>query len=163
MGKPLISIIAAIGSNRELGKDNKLLWHIPDDLKRFKEITFRHPVIMGRTTFASLGSKPLPGRTNIIVTHDENYQVPNCLIAHSLEEAIRLANAKEKREIFIIGGGQIYHQAINFADKLYLTVVRGDFPADTFFPDYSKFKKIVFQKEESYKQHRYTFLELLPQ
>lgn len=161
MGKPLISIIAAISENRALGKNNKLLWHIPDDLKHFKEITSGHPVIMGRTTFESLGSKPLPGRTNIVVTRNKKYQMPNCLVAHSLEEAIDIGKNLDRQEIFIIGGGQIYREAIDMADKLYLTIVKGNYEADTFFPDYSRFQKIVFQKEESYKQHRYTFLELL--
>ena len=163
MGKPLISIIAAIGSNRELGKNNKLLWHIPDDLKRFKEITSGHPVIMGRTTFESLGNRPLPDRTNIIVTRDKNYQAKNCLITHSLDEAINVAQNYGKKEIFIIGGGKVYQQAINIADKLYLTIVRGQFEADTFFPDYSRFKKVIFQKKGKYQDYSYTFLKLVAQ
>jgi len=161
MNKPIISIIAAIGEHRELGKDNKLLWHIPEDFKRFKKITSGHPVIIGRKTFESIG-KPLPQRTNIIITHDENFQVEGCLIVHSLEEAIELAKTKDSKEIFIIGGGQIYKQAISIANKLYLTIVKGNFEADTFFPDYSRFKKIVSRKEARYHQYQYTFLELLP-
>ncbi|OGG26292.1 diacylglycerol kinase [Candidatus Gottesmanbacteria bacterium RIFCSPLOWO2_01_FULL_39_12b] len=169
MDKLTISIIAAIGSNRELGKDNKLLWHIPEDLKRFKELTLNHPVIMGRKTFESIGHV-LHGRTNIVVTRDKNYQMEGCLVAHSLEDAIKLAkgmpagaesgSAIVGKEIFIIGGGQIYQQAINIADKLYLTVVKGKYEADTFFPDYSRFKTIISQK--TYEDNRYdcTFLEL---
>ena len=162
MNKPIISIIAAIGSNRELGKDNKLLWHIPEDFARFKKITSGHPVIMGRTTYESIG-KPLSERTNIIVTHDRNYKAAGCVIAHSLEEAIEIAQAKSASvplEIFIIGGGQIYEQSIKYADKLYLTIVKGNYKADTFFPDYSEFKKVVYQKESSDKKYEYTFLEL---
>lgn len=161
MNKPLISIIAAIGENKELGKDNKLLWNIPEDLKRFKELTTNHPVIMGRKTFESIG-KPLPNRTNIVITRDKNFQVKNCLVVHSLEEAIELAKIKDNEEIFIIGGGQIYQQAINLADKLYLTIVKGNFGADTFFPDYSRFKKIVSRKEGQSDKYKYTFLEWLP-
>lgn len=168
MSKPLISIIAAIGSNRELGKDNKLLWQIPEDLKRFKELTLNHPVIMGRKTFQSIG-RPLPGRTNIIITHEINYQVKECFVTHSLGEAIKLASNKpavakatEDKEIFIIGGGQIYEQAIGIADKLYLTLIDGTFDADTFFPDYSRFKKVVYKKEGKFHQYKYTFLELIP-
>ncbi len=157
--KPLISIIAAIGENRELGKDNKLLWRIPEDFKRFKELTTNHPVIMGRKTFESIG-KPLPNRTNIIITRDKNYKQKNCFVVHSLEEAIDLAKTKDDNEIFIIGGGQIYKQAINITDKLYLTIVKGRFDADTFFPDYSRFKKLILQKESQSNQYKYTFLEL---
>lgn len=161
MNKPIISIIAAIGTNRELGKNNKLLWNIPEDLKRFKELTNGHPVIMGRKTFESIG-RPLPNRINIIITHDKNYKEEGCLVVHSLEQAIELAEAKDDKEIFIIGGGQIYKQAINIADKLYLTIVKRSYAADTFFPDYSRFKKIIFQKEGQFNQYHYTFLELSP-
>lgn len=160
MNKPLISIIAAIGSNRELGNNNKLLWHIPEDLKRFKDLTLNHPVIIGRKTFESI-NRPLPNRTNIIITRDKEYQPDGCLITHSLEEAIELAKSKDSEKIFIIGGGQIYQQAIDLADKLYLTVVKGTFDADTFFPDYARFKKVVSQKEGQFDQYNYIFLELL--
>lgn len=159
MNKPQISIIAAIGQNRELGKDNKLLWNIPDDMKRFKELTTGHLVIMGRKTYESIG-KPLQNRINIIITRDKNYKQENCLIAYSLEEAIELGKAKENEEIFIIGGGQIYNETINIADRLYLTIIKGEFNADTFFPDFSRFKKVVFKKTGQYQQYNYTFLEL---
>lgn len=168
MSKPQISIIAVIGQNRELGKDNKLLWHIPEDLKRFKELTSNHPVIMGRKTFQSIG-KLLPNRINIIITRDKNYQQKDCFITHSLEEAIELASDKPaaakamagKKEIFIIGGGQVYKEAINIADKLYLTVVEGTYDADTFFPDYSRFNKVIYREEGQSNQYHYTFLELV--
>lgn len=159
MEKPIVSIIAAIGSNRELGKSNKLLWHIPQDFARFKKITLKHPVIMGRTTFGSIG-KPLPGRVNIVVTRDKNFKADGVVICHSLEEAIDKAKGKDNKEIFVIGGGQIYEQAIKFADKLYLTIVKGNFDADTFFPDYSQFTKVVYKKEGQDDNYRYTFLEL---
>jgi dihydrofolate reductase len=157
----MISIIAAIGANRELGKDNKLLWKNPEDMKRFRELTAGHPVIMGRTTFQSIG-KPLANRTNIIITRDENFQASGCLVAHSLLEAINRAKEIYKNEIFIIGGGQIYAQAIDIADKLYLTVIEGTFDADTFFPDYSRFKKVVFRQDGQTDNLKYTFLELVP-
>lgn len=160
MNKPLISIIAAIGENRELGKDNKLLWHIPEDFARFKKITSGHPVIMGRTTYESIG-KPLPQRLNIIVTRNKDYKIKKCKICYSLEEAINLAKEKDEKEIFIIGGGQIYEQGIKFADKLYLTIVEGLYEADTFFPNYSKFSKTTYKKKGKFNQYRYTFLELL--
>lgn len=160
MTKPLISIIAAIGSNRELGKNNKLLWHIPEDFRRFKDITSHHPVIMGRTTFQSIG-KPLPGRFNIVVTRDTGFRAGGCIITHSLEEALKIAKEKDKDEIFIIGGGQIYEQGIKFTDKLYLTIVDGNFDADTFFPDYSDFGKIVYTKNCRWDKSKYTFLEII--
>lgn len=159
MNKPRISVIAAVAENRAIGKNNKLLWHISEDLKRFKEITSGHPVIMGQKTFESLG-KPLPGRTNIVLTYDKSYQAPGCIVAYSLEEAIKIASKKEKREIFFIGGGQIYAQAIKLADKLYLTLVEGEYDADTFFPGYSEFKKVVFEEKHESDGYKYKFLEL---
>lgn len=159
MREPTISIIAAIDENRGLGKDNKLLFKIPEDLKRFRKLTLGHAVIMGRRTFESIG-KPLKGRLNIIVTRNKSYHAPDCLVIHSISQAIRKAKEKEKQEIFIIGGGKTYAQTIDLASKLYLTVVKGKYQADTFFPDYAKFSKIIFQKEGQCKNYRYTFLEL---
>ena len=171
---PTISIIAAISENRVIGNNNKLLWHIPEDFARFKKITSGHPVIMGRKTFESIG-KPLSNRTNIIITHDENYRTEGCLAVHSLEEAIKtakssyaktsadakaLADKPAGEKIFIIGGGQIYKQAIALADKLYLTVIKKDFTGDTYFPDYGRFKKIIYKKDGKSGDLEYTFLEL---
>lgn len=161
----MLSIIAAIGKNRELGKDNKLLWHISEDLKRFKNLTKNRAVIMGRKTFESIG-KLLPDRVNIIITHNFSYKIPGAIIVDSLEKAIAKAREKsEKSEIFVIGGGQIFEQAIKIANKLYLTIVdppdgKTGFDADTFFPDYSDFKKVVFEKPSKSPTHKYTFLEL---
>ena len=159
MRKPIISIIAAIGKNLELGKDNKLLWYIPDDMKRFKMLTMGHPVIMGRTTYQSIG-RPLPGRINIILTRDNSYKAPGCIVAYSLEEALTIARETDDKEVFIIGGGKVYEQAMNIADKLYLTIVEGKFDADTYFPEYSRFEKILSEKKGEYNNYRYTFLEL---
>lgn len=159
-----ISIIVAIGENRELGKDNKLLWHIPGELPRFKKITLGHPVIMGRKTFEAIlerrGGTLLPERTNIVVTRNKKYKAKGCFVFHSLEEAIDFAKTKDNKEIFIIGGGQIYHQAINLADKLYLTIVEGSYEADTFFPVYSQFKKVVKEEKKQSEGYKYRFLEL---
>lgn len=158
--RPKISIIAAIGKNRELGKDNKLLWHIPDDLPRFKKLTTGHPIVMGRKTFESIG-RPLPNRTNIVVTRDSSYDVEGVVVVHSIEKAIEEAKKKDKEEIFVIGGGQIYEQALPFADRLYLTIVDAQAEADTYFPDYSEFKKIVSEeyKEENGLKFKYVTLE----
>lgn len=192
-----ISLIAAVGKDRELGKDNKLLWHIPEDMKRFRDLTSGHIVIMGRKTFESIG-RLLPNRVNIIITRDINYKVEGATVVHSLKEALRIAkrnvilssteNQKGPRlreddrreiaalsrfnrdslamttenEVFIIGGGQIYEQAMKYADKLYLAIVDQEFPnADTYFPDYSDFKKIVFEKKGEPGGYKYKFLELI--
>jgi dihydrofolate reductase len=154
-----ISIIAAIGENRELGKHKQLLWHIPQDLAHFKKLTNGHPVIMGRTTYESIG-KPLPGRLNIIITRQADIKIPGCSITHSIEEAIAIASKHDTQEIFVIGGGQIYDQALKFTDKLYLTIVHGKFEADTYFPDYSEFKKIIKKEELQTTEYQLTFLEL---
>ena len=125
-------LIAATSLNNALGKDNKIIWHLPDDFKRFKELTSGHYIIMGRKTFESF-PKPLPNRTHIIITRQNNYHPEGCLIAKSLQEAI--AKAPENESIFIIGGGEIYNQSIEIADKIELTRVHHHFNADTFFPE----------------------------
>ena len=155
----MISIIAAIGKNRELGKDNKLLWHIPGDFKRFKELTSGHVVIMGRKTYESIG-KSLPNRINYVITRDKNYQAIGCFIFNSLESAINFAK-KKTSEVFIIGGAEIYKQGIKYADRLYLTLVDKEFPnADTFFPDYSGFKKVVSEENHTSGDIKFKFVEL---
>lgn len=156
-----ISMIAAIASgNRAIGKDNKLIYHIPKDLKRFKELTSGHVVIMGRKTFESIG-KPLPNRINIVISRDPSYAAEGIIVVHSLEEALRLPSfAQGDDEIFVIGGGQIYQQAMPLADKLYLTIVEGSPEADTFFPDYSDFKKVVFEEAHESAGLKYKFLDL---
>ena len=133
----MISLIAAIGKNNELGKGNTLLWHIPADMKHFREITRGHTVIMGRKTFESIG-RPLPDRRNIVITRDKNYLRDSVDVVHSLEEAIMSARTPlaENEEIFIIGGAEIYKQAFAFADKLYITHIDAeDKDADAFFPE----------------------------
>lgn len=155
-----VSLIAAIASgNRALGKDNQLIYKIKEDQEWFKEKTSGHVVIMGRKTFESVG-RPLPKRTNIVVTHDPKFQAEGVTIAHSLDEALRLPVASGNNEIFIIGGGQIYQESIDLADRLYLTVVEGNPEADTFFPDYSKFTKVVFEKSSQSEGYKYKFLIL---
>lgn len=156
-----ISIIAAITPERVIGKKGGgLLWHIPEDMRRFKELTTGHAVIMGRKTYETLG-KPLPNRTNIVITRQEHYHPPGCVTANSLEEALNKARLQEKEEIFIMGGGEIYGQALPLADKLYLTLIHQNFEGDVFFPDYSEFKNEVFRQEgESKNGLKFTFLEL---
>jgi dihydrofolate reductase len=128
----MISIIVAMSRNRVIGKDNKLVWHLPADLKHFKKTTMGSTLIMGRRTFESMGS--LPGRTSIIITRQDNYRAKDCLIANSLAQALDMA--PPTGEIFIAGGGQIYSEAIPVADRMYITIVDHDFDGDTFFPEY---------------------------
>ncbi|TXD50936.1 MULTISPECIES: dihydrofolate reductase [unclassified Polaribacter] len=130
----MITIIAAIAQNNALGKDNDLIWHIPADLKRFKKLTTGHYILMGRNTFESIG-RPLPNRTTVIITRNENYVKDGCLIANSLEQALEIA--KEEAHVFIIGGAQVYKNAIEIdaADVLDLTLVHQEFDADVFFPE----------------------------
>lgn len=168
----MISIIAAIGKNQEIGKKNGLLWHISEELKHFKKITYGHPIIMGRKTYQSIG-RPLPGRTNIVISrHSRNsrnsgmrkaiIEPQDLLWANSLNESIAIAkNQPGGEEVFIIGGASIFNQAISLADKLYLTVVEAEFPdADAFFPNYSDFKKIITQKQEQAGEYLLNYLEL---
>lgn len=215
-------MVAAIGKNRELGKDNKLLWHISDDLKHFKEVTSGHVVIMGRKTFESIG-RPLPNRVNIVITRDKTFtchseldseskkersrnkfgpqtprgEMTKCIVVHSLEEALNEAKRHvilsksegspralqslqafspqegyplhgiaaapqndNNGEIMVIGGGQIFTQALPQADRLYLTIVDASFDADTFFPDYSNFTTTISKEDRESEGYRYSFLVL---
>ena len=160
-----VAIVAAIGKNRELGLENKLLWHIPDDLKRFKRLTAGHPIIMGRKTFESIVSyihTPLPGRTNIVVTRDPLWRYDGVLVAPSLEDAFNLAkDAPGSDEIHIGGGAQLYEQALPYVDRLYLTLIDDSKPADSFFPAYeSAFTKKVRQEEHEWNGLKYHWLDL---
>jgi len=127
-------MIAAVGENNALGKESRLLWHLPDDFKRFKRLTSGHPIIMGRKTFETF-PKPLPNRHHIIITRDKDYTVasPQCEIVNGLKEALEKVKAKELA--FIIGGGEIYAQAMGVTHVIELTRVHGTFEADTFFPE----------------------------
>lgn len=131
----MLSLIAAVAKNRVIGNNNQLLWHLPEDMRHFRETTRGKPVIMGRKTWESLPDsfRPLPGRLNIVVSRNPAYQAAGATLAGSLEEAIRQAgNAKE---IFIIGGEELYRQALPLADRLYLTEIENTFAGDAFFPE----------------------------
>ena len=155
----MISIIVAIGKNRAIGHNNQLLWDIPEDMRHFRETTAGHTVIMGDKTFLSIG-KPLANRKNIVVTLDKNFQAEGVEIRYSLDEVLQEYKRKTE-EVFVIGGGIIYNLALPYADKLYLTVV-DDAPADadTFFGDYSAFKKIISERKSKDDNFSYTFIEL---
>lgn len=154
-----VSIIAAMDSVRGIGRGGKLMWHISEDMKHFKEVTSGHTVIMGRKTFESIG-RALPNRVNIVVTKNRDFRADGCNIVNSLEEALALGEKDKSGEIFIIGGGEIYRQAMPFANKLYLTIVEGDFGADTFFPSYENFGKIVSVKESQEDGLHYKFVNI---
>ena len=132
-----ISMIAAVGKNLELGKNNDLIWHFKEDMKFFKETTMGHPVIMGRKTFESL-PKALPGRKNIVISTNPEYKADGAEVVTSVEEAIKLAE-EENTDAFVIGGGRIYTEFLPYADNLYLTEINAECPdADTYFPDFNK-------------------------
>jgi dihydrofolate reductase len=155
----MVTLVIAMGLKNEIGADNKLLWHIPADLKRFKEITTDHPIIMGRKTFESIG-KPLPNRTNIVVSSKENWFEEGILIVGSIKEAVKFAK-KIDENIFIIGGGTIYEQTMEIADKLEVTLVKTELEADVFFPKinpkhWTKTEEICHEKDEK-NEYDYCF------
>ncbi|MDR2219131.1 MAG: dihydrofolate reductase [Methylobacillus sp.] len=143
---PRLSIISAVADNRAIGLDNNLPWHLPEDLKHFRRLTMGHHIIMGRKTYESL-ARLLPGRTTVIVTRQPDYRVEGAIIVRSLQEA--LASCGDDKEVFVIGGAEIYQAALPLAGRLYLTEVRGEFPADAFFPEYDK----TAWRETSREQH----------
>jgi dihydrofolate reductase len=166
----IVSVIAAIGNNNALGKDNTLLWHMPADMKHFRETTRGHTVIMGRKTFESLPNGPLPKRENIVITRDTGYIKTGIVVMHSLPEALRYAaleqgkhfeEKQEETEIFIIGGGELYKEGMAFANKLYITRIDDSPEADVFFPEIGDgWKETSSEKHEADAEnpHAYTFL-----
>ena len=146
-----------MSKNRVIGNNNELIWKLSSDLKRFKELTTGHPVVMGRKTYESIG-RPLPNRRNIIITRNSEYEVEGCEVVSSLEEALLLTN----NDCFIIGGGEIYKQSLELADKIYLTLVHKDFEGDTQFPELSKEWAIIDNKDfeaDQKNEYNYSFIE----
>jgi dihydrofolate reductase len=152
----MIKLIVAISKNRVIGDSNKLIWNLPADLKRFKEITTGHPIVMGRKTFQSIG-RPLPNRRNIIITRDNEFEAKGCEVVNSIEEALLLTNS----DCFIIGGGEIYKQSLQLANQIYITEIDEEFKGDTTFPDLDSSwyisKKEDFKKDEK-NPHNYSFI-----
>ncbi|XOU95050.1 MAG: dihydrofolate reductase [Candidatus Kerfeldbacteria bacterium] len=160
MRQPIVSSIVAVAKqDRAIGSKNKLLWEIPEDMQYFRKITAGHPVIMGQLTFESIGM-PLPKRLNIVLSLDKNYKADGVTIASSIEEGIKIAKENDQEEIFVIGGASIYKQTIDLIDRLYVTEVEGEYEADTFFPEYSQFTKVVSERESSDEKYKYKFLVL---
>jgi len=152
----MITMIAAAGENNELGKNNELVWHLPDDFKRFKNLTSGHYIIMGRKTFESF-PKPLPHRTHVVITRDTTYKKEGIVVVHSLDEA--LIKASRDEQPFIIGGGEIYKLGLEISDKIELTRVHGTFDADTFFPkipqeEWELAHEVFHEKDE---KHNFAF------
>lgn len=144
----MISIIVAIAENGAIGKDNDLIWHLSDDLKRFKAITTGHTIIMGRKTFESLPKGALPNRSNVVLTHDKTLNYPNCLMVNSIEEIIEKYDS-DSEEHFVIGGGHLYQALLPYARRIYLTRVHQNFEADVFFPEID-FKDWIMESEEKH-------------
>ena len=155
----MITMIAAAAENNALGKNNDLVWHLPDDFKRFKRLTSGHYIIMGRKTFESF-PKLLPDRTHVIITRKEDYAPEGAIVVNSLEEAIRVSKLDEQP--YIIGGGEIYNLSMDTAERIELTRVHGRFEADTFFPEIDEDKwKLVDEKfHEKDEKHNYSFTYL---
>jgi dihydrofolate reductase len=159
----IISLIVATDEKRGIGKAGKLPWRLSADLKRFRELTMGHHLIVGRKTFESIG-KPLPGRQMIVVTRDPGFNAEGCYVSGSVQNALALAEDRGETEVFVIGGAEIYSQTIDAADRLYLTRVHAEVDADTFFPE-SKHEdwtatQISFQPADDKNQYAFTF-ELL--
>ena len=155
-----ITLIAAIAKDNALGKDNDLIWYLPEDLKRFKKTTSGHHIIMGRKTFESIG-KPLPNRTTVIITRNKDYKAEGCIVVHSLEAALTIS--KTEKEVFIIGGAQIYKEAIEIADKLDITEVHESFDADVYFPkiaptSWTEISRQDF-KADAINKHAFSFVK----
>lgn len=153
----MITIIAACSKNRVIGANNQLLWHLPEDLKRFKNITLGYPVVMGRKTYESIG-KSLPGRLNIVLTKDRNYVAENCLVYNNIWEVLDLY---EKSNLFVIGGGQIYYDFLPFVKKIELTLIDKDFEGDTFFPILDNSWEEVKRIDSNFEDLNFSFLTFL--
>ena len=157
-----ISIVVAVSQNNAIGKAGGLLWRLPKDMQIFKEITMGHHVIMGRKTYESITEKfrPLPGRVNVVITTQTNYSAPGCKVVNSLKAALQYATANDETEAMIIGGGDIYRQAMSYADRLYISQVQAEFPdADTFFPeiDHTHWKLVWEEKHTKDDKHSFDF------
>jgi dihydrofolate reductase len=143
----LVSLIVAMDENGGIGKNNRLPWHLSDDLKRFKALTMGHYIIMGRMTYESIG-RPLPGRTNIVITRNPDYEAEGCMVVHSLGEALEIARKRGEDEVFVTGGREIFAQALETADRIYLTCVHAEVPADVYFPKVDE--EEWFEKDSHY-------------
>jgi dihydrofolate reductase len=159
-GRGRISLIAAMSENRVIGINNKLPWHLPADLRHFRRLTTGHPVIMGRRNYESIG-KPLPNRTNIVVTRNPDYRAAGCLVTHSLDDAMN--SAGNDSEIFIIGGAEIYRQAFDRANRIFITLIHARIEGDTYFPEFEgpPWREISRERHERDENNPYSFSFLI--
>lgn len=159
--RPKISAIAAMSLNRVIGDDNQLPWHLPADLKHFKTLTSGHPILMGRKTYESIG-RPLPNRTNIIITRNSDYNAPGCTVVQSIQQAMELAATLNSNEIFIIGGAEVYKQLLPHIERIYLTIVQETFGGDAFFPELNETEWKESNREDhnadENNEYAYTFV-----
>lgn len=157
----IVSLIAALTKNRVIGKNNDLPWHLPDDMKYFMQTTKGHHAIMGRKNYDSIPEKfkPLPNRTNIVVTHQPSFKAPGCIVVNSLERGLEIARSNGEREAFVIGGAEIYRLSIPFADRLYLTEINAVIDGDTFFPDvdHKLWREVSRKGHPADERHPYSF------
>ncbi len=153
----MIAIVVAASENNVIGKDNQLIWHLPADLRYFKNLTMGHPILMGRKTYESIG-KPLPGRTTVIITRQHDLQMPGCIVTNSLDEAIAEAQ-KLDQDVYIIGGAEIYRQAISKADTIYLTRLHHHFDGDAYFSELAEgdWETINTDKHEPDEKNKYSY------
>lgn len=160
MKKPIVSAVAAIAlPNRVLGNKGKIPWQIPEDIKFFRDKTLGRVMIMGRKTYDSIG-KALPGRTSIVVTRDESYKLNDAMVVHTIDDALKIAREKEQEEIMVIGGGEIFKAALPQTDRLYITIVEGEYEGDAFFPEYPEFTKVISERKSEGNGYKYVFLTL---
>lgn len=154
-----ISMIAAVSKNRVIGKDNDLPWNLPDDMKYFMQTTSRHHVIMGRKNYESIPEKfrPLPNRTNIVITRQPDYMAPGCTVVHSIESALAIAGQSDEKEAFIIGGAEIFRQSLDFTQRLYLTEIDAIVEGDTFFPEFDPADWIETSRRHHPADERHAF------
>lgn len=157
----IISLIAALAKNRVIGKNNDLPWRLPDDMKYFMETTQGHCVIMGRKNYDSLPLKfrPLANRTNIVVTRQQNFKAEGCIVVHSMDDALNVARQHHEKEVFVMGGAEIYAQALPIANRLYLTEIDAEIEGDTFFPavDHQVYTELSRKKHGVDEKHQYAF------
>ena len=154
-----LSIIVAVANNSVIGLNNTLPWHLPEDLKRFKKLTMDHHIIMGRKTYESLG-RLLPGRTTVIVTRNHQYNVEGAIIVHSLEEALQICQKQKDKEVFLIGGAELYEIGLSYANRIYLTEVHADFAGDAFFPkvDFASWSEISREQYGTENGLRFSYI-----
>ena len=165
MKTPIVSIIVAMSANRGIGRNNDLMWHLPEDMKFFKDKTFGHPVIMGRKNYESIPEKfrPFKNRLNIVISSQANYNAPDCILVQNLSDALIAAKQNEENEVFVIGGGQVYREAIELGvvDRMYITEVDAVFSdAEVFFPAFleNQWEKKTLSIKEKDEKHQYAFV-----